>query len=117
MWWPALISGMFKAPASRPVAGTFYDLVTAYVSFVRLRIHHIKTDSHRISFDVPAARAACLNTPLNIYLRIVTSNYIARNISHIINFKNQRVSTRNYGFHIVAAFSCAAQIAQPSSNP
>ena len=35
---------MFKAPASRPVAGTFYGLVAAYVSFVRLRIHHIKTD-------------------------------------------------------------------------
>ena len=44
VWRPVLISGMFKAPASRLVAGTFYGLVTAYVSFVRLHIHHIKTD-------------------------------------------------------------------------
>ena len=63
---PVLNSGMFKAPASRPVAGTFYGLVTAYVSFVRLRIHHIKTDSHRIGFDVSAVLQRFPPPPLNI---------------------------------------------------
>ena len=77
---PVLISGMLKAPASRPVAGTFYDLVTAYVSFVRLNVHN------------------------------VTSNHIASNIFRAINFKNQRVSTRNSTAptHAPPDFGCAA---------
>ena len=77
---PVLISGMLKAPASRPVAGTFYDLVTAYVSFVRLNVHN------------------------------ATSNHIASNIFRAISFKNQRVSTRNSTAptHAPPDFGCAA---------